>query len=183
MLAGLFLAGSPAWGSAASAHDSLVSSVPADNAHVAHRPDRVVLVFDEAVAALGTSIVVVAPSGTTVSAGSTAVDGTTASVSLSSATVEESGGYVVRYRVISADGHEVQGSYDFRVGTGGPGPASVVDEPSDRSHRSDLADLADLAVLAVGGLLLAVLAVLATSVTLLTRRRRTVTRTPLNDEE
>jgi hypothetical protein len=67
---------------------------------------------------------VVGPDGNLWSTGETSVQGAVVSVGLRP--LGPAGAYTVNYRVTSADGHVVSGSWSFRLtvpGTGTPGPA------------------------------------------------------------
>jgi methionine-rich copper-binding protein CopC len=108
--------------SPAFAHDVLVSSNPAQNAQLATGPTTVELTFDAPVQNGPNVITVIGPQGGHWEQTSNAtVDGN--SVSTSVAPLGPAGVYTIGYRVISADGHPVQGEVKFtltRAGTGRP---------------------------------------------------------------
>ena len=94
----------------ASAHDSLVSSSPADGQTVATMPDSIVLTMNEAAVAVGTRVVVIGPDG----------EVQQGRPRLSKNTVQQAvepnspaGRYTVTWRVTSADGHPVSGTFSF----------------------------------------------------------------------
>jgi methionine-rich copper-binding protein CopC len=110
---------------AASAHAARVSVEPADNAAVSTAPVRVSATFNEDLQTTFAAMTVVGPDGNLWSAGSPQVHGTVVSVGVRP--LGPAGSYTVNYRVTSADGHVVAGSWSFRLttpGTGTPGPAA-----------------------------------------------------------
>ena len=110
----------------ASAHASRVSADPADNAAVAAGPDRVSATFNERLQTTFAAMTVVGPDGNVWSSGDAAVQG--AVVSIAMRALGPVGTYTVNYRVTSADGHVVSGSWSFRLtlpGTGTPGPPAA----------------------------------------------------------
>ena len=101
----------------ASAHAARVSADPADNAVLATGPERVTTFV---------AMTVVGPDGNLWSTGEPAVAGPVASIGMRA--LGPAGTYTVNYRVTSADGHVVSGSWSFRLtvaGTGTPGPAAA----------------------------------------------------------
>ncbi len=105
-------AGSP---SIAFAHDVLRGTTPADGATVRAVPGEVVLTFDEPALAVGTEIVVLDPSGSPLQDGAPSlVDGTVRQRVRGG----PAGLYTVRWRVTSADGHPVSGTFAFTATSG-----------------------------------------------------------------
>lgn len=124
-LAGLLLLGMlfAATGVAA-AHAVLVSTDPARDAELSRGPERVSATFNEQLQSDFAAMTVVGPDGHLWSTGDTRVDGAVASVAVRP--LGPTGTYTVHYRVTSADGHVVSGSWPFQLtvaGTGEPGPA------------------------------------------------------------
>ena len=125
----------------ASAHDQLVSSDPAAGSTVAALPEDVSLTFSEApvemAGAAGNAITVTDPMGEVISAAGVDLEGTTMSTVLHPSMVMD-GEYQVAFRVVSEDGHAVEGGFRFTVSrtaasgssdaTGGPttGKATLV---------------------------------------------------------
>jgi len=110
----------------ASAHAARVSADPADNAVLATGPERVSATFNERLQTTFVAMTVVGPDGNLWSAGEPAVQGPTASIGVRP--LGPAGTYTVNYRVTSADGHVVSGSWSFRLtvaSTGTPGPAAA----------------------------------------------------------
>lgn len=112
--------------SVASAHAARVSTDPADNTALATGPDRVSATFNERLQTTFAAMTVVGPDGNVWSAGDPSVQG--AAVSIALRPLGPVGTYTVNYRVTSADGHVVSGSWSFRLtspGTGTPGPPAA----------------------------------------------------------
>jgi LPXTG-motif cell wall-anchored protein len=108
---------------AAGAHAARVSVDPAENAVLNVGPARVSATFNEQLQTTFAAMTVVGPDGNLWSSGQPQVHG--AVVSLGLRPLGPSGNYTVNYRVTSADGHVVSGSWSFRLtvpGAGIPGP-------------------------------------------------------------
>lgn len=99
----------------AQAHASLTSSSPAADATVDSAPSDVVLEFSDAINEPA-FVSVTAPDGTLVAEGEAAVDGTTVEQSVPGP--GQQGVYRVDYRIVSTDGHPVEGDYEFEVTSG-----------------------------------------------------------------
>lgn len=126
-LAGLYLlavlVASVASPAVAGAHAVLVSTDPARGAALSHGPERVSATFNEQLQADFAAMTVVGPDGHLWSTGETRVNGAVAGVAVRP--LGPAGTYTVHYRVTSADGHVVSGSWPFQLtvaGTGEPGP-------------------------------------------------------------
>ncbi|MFM6850048.1 MAG: copper resistance protein CopC [Terrabacter sp.] len=100
---------------AASAHDVLERTSPADGTTVSTMPASVVLTFSEDPLAIGAQVVVTGPSGP-VSSGAPTVSGR--DVTQAVATNAPGGDYTVSYRVTSGDGHPVSGTFSFHATIG-----------------------------------------------------------------
>ena len=106
------------------AHATRVSCQPADNAVLTTGPGQVSATFNERLQTSFAAMAVVGPDGNLWSTGQPTVQGAVVSVGLRP--LGPAGSYTVNYRVTSADGHVVSGSWSFRLtvaGTGTPGPA------------------------------------------------------------
>ncbi|MFI1332668.1 copper resistance protein CopC [Streptomyces sp. NPDC020845] len=97
----------------AAAHTGLDTSSPGANATLAGLPPRITLNFTDAMAEEYAKVAVTASDGTPVAAGRPRVDGRTVTLPLKAGA--PAGRYTVGYRVVSADGHPVSGSYPFTV--------------------------------------------------------------------
>ena len=99
------------------AHAALESTTPAKGAVVAQSIKKVVMQFGEELLVLEgkspNSIIVSDSHGKKVSTGRVAISGTKISIALKAPL--NPGKYTVKYRVVSADGHVVSGSYSFTV--------------------------------------------------------------------
>lgn len=117
----------------ASAHTSLVSSSPESGVVLNEVPAEVRLKFNESLLLVDSKnpnrIEVVNGIGQVVS-GMTVVEGPEIFTALD-LSLEPSGEYSVKYRVVSADGHPVEGEYQFTVASPEVISAPVVDEPED----------------------------------------------------
>jgi len=117
LLAGLGVAG-VAGAVPALAHAELVSADPADGQRLARAPAAVTLRFSEPVSIDTGYLRVLDAAGRRVDAGPPshpAGDPTSVAVPL---TRSADGGYIVSWRVVSADSHPVGGAYSFAVGSG-----------------------------------------------------------------
>lgn len=97
----------------AAAHNSLQEAAPARDARLTAAPTQVTLRFLQRLNPSFTTITVSDAGRRTVATSAPAVDGATGTV-----TIDEplgNGTYTVAYRVVSRDGHPVQGSYRFTV--------------------------------------------------------------------
>jgi copper resistance protein C len=92
------------------AHNTLTSTNPADQEMVQSPPQAVVLTFDVSVIVTGTQVVVTGPSGQ-VQQGEPRLAENTVSQDLQPGA--PAGTYTVAWRVTSADGHPVSGTFSF----------------------------------------------------------------------
>lgn len=124
--------------SPALAHSELVSSDPADGSVLDHAPSQVVLTFNEDVQKTGTAIIVSDADDVRIDQVSgLAVDGTDVTVPVD--TTVGTGEYTIAYRVVSADGHVVEGSLQYSVvlpGEATPTPTTTATD-SATSDSSD----------------------------------------------
>jgi methionine-rich copper-binding protein CopC len=110
----------------ASAHAARIASDPTENAELATGPQRVSATFNEAMQPEFAAMTVVGPDGNLWSSGDPQVAGAVLSVGVRP--LGPSGTYTVNYRVTSADGHPVSGSWTFALtvsATGTPGPSAA----------------------------------------------------------
>lgn len=120
----------------ASAHTSLVSSLPESGAVLSEVPAEVRLKFNEDLLLVDDKnpnrIEVVNGVGQVIS-GMTVVEGPEIYTALD-LSFEPSGEYLVKYRVVSSDGHPVEGEYQFTVASPEVISAPVEAEPEDGSN-------------------------------------------------
>ncbi|OSC21637.1 copper resistance protein CopC [Mycobacterium vulneris] len=110
----------------AGAHATRVSTDPAADAVLAAGPQRVSATFNEQLQTTFAAMTVVGPDGNVWSTGEPTVQGAVVGIALRA--LGPAGTYTVNYRVTSADGHVVSGSWPFRLtvpGTGTPGPPAA----------------------------------------------------------
>ncbi|WP_329106038.1 copper resistance protein CopC [Micromonospora sp. NBC_01699] len=122
------IAPSPAW-----AHNSLRTSTPAKGATLDVPPTQVVLEFAERLDPQFTTIAVTTARGMAVTVGKPVVDGVRGTQALTQPLA--AGTYTVAFRVVSVDGHPVQGSQVFTLTAAGvtpttPTPASIAGSPT-----------------------------------------------------
>ena len=122
LLTGWLLAGVVTAGPA-SAHASLVSTDPGEGARVEQVPSTVTLQFSEGVSLGAGYARVLGSGGERVDAGTASVDGSVLTIPLRTGLPDD--GYLVSYRVISADSHPIAGAYSFVVGDGDLVPAGA----------------------------------------------------------
>ena len=135
------------------AHSALVSSVPAADATVVDFPMEVVLNFSEGLMIVGdenpNKVEVFDSNGALVSGG-TVVKGASIAAPVG---IVGNGAFSVKYRVVSKDGHVVEGSYRFNVESpiaiASPMPISAPVEPAEDGSNL-LVRIAVLAALGAG---------------------------------
>lgn len=126
LVAAMALAGAPL----AAAHAARIAADPADDAVLAQGPPRVSATFNEQLQPEFAAMTVVGPDGNLWSSGDPQVQG--AEISVGVRPLGPAGTYTVNYRVTSADGHPVSGSWSFRLtvaASGTPGPSAA--RPAD----------------------------------------------------
>ncbi|MHC9294639.1 copper resistance CopC family protein [Mycobacterium sp. LTG2003] len=127
-----FAASALAGAGTASAHATRVAADPAEKAALTESPQRVSATFNEQLQEAFAAMTVVGPDGNLWSDGEPQVEGAVVSVGVRP--LGPTGTYTVNYRVTSADGHVVSGSWTFDLtvaGTGTPGPAAAAPSSSD----------------------------------------------------
>lgn len=121
----------------ASAHAQLVSTTPADGAHVDPAPKEVSLRFSETVSLRLGGVRVLNTDGERVDKDDAKANGDTVTVGLREGL--SGGPYVVAWNVVSADSHPVNGAFTFVVGAGADASdeqiASLLAVPSDKGWR------------------------------------------------
>jgi copper resistance protein C len=123
----------------AAAHNVLRSTTPGDRSVVDRVPGQVVLAFDEPALALGTELVVTGPDGP-VQEGSARLVDTTVQQALRPGS--PSGTYTVQWRVTSADGHPISGSFTFIARAAGAASATSASPATPAPIPSPAADRA-----------------------------------------
>lgn len=162
------------------AHTELVAGSPAEAASEGRLPQNITLTFSDEMSSRYAKVALTAPDGEQGAAGAPRVAGKTVTLPVKPGL--PAGGYTVGYRVVSADGHPVAGSYQFTVeeedavaGSAAPSPrtapAATVRAGSapDPSRTGDATSSGVRTPAAVGGLLL--LAAAGVFVAVIRRRR------------
>ncbi|MDN5914155.1 MAG: copper resistance protein CopC [Pseudonocardia sp.] len=114
----LLLGSAPAW-----AHTELESSTPAANASVPTAPSTVALTFSEEIGPDLATITVTGPDGQHYESGKPTASGPTLNLALRP--LGPAGEYKITYRVVSDDGHPVEGAVPFTLTTAGPGASAA----------------------------------------------------------
>ncbi|MFE4537150.1 copper resistance protein CopC [Streptomyces scopuliridis] len=116
----------------AAAHTELVSSSPSGDATLDLLPEHVTLTFSDTMTQKYAKIAVTASDDSSVAAGEPRVAGKEVTLALKPGST--GGRYTVGYRVVSADGHPVAGSYTFTVeSVTAPSPSASAAPPVDTS--------------------------------------------------
>ncbi|MET8199853.1 copper resistance CopC family protein [Micromonospora taraxaci] len=116
----LLVAAGPAW-----AHNSLRAATPVQQSTVTSAPTEIVLEFMSRLDPTFTTIVLTDAAKRKVVTGEPVVAGAKGTVQVTDTL--PNGTYTVAYRVVSADGHPVQGSYPFTVADPTSSAAPVVE--------------------------------------------------------
>ncbi len=109
----------------AAAHDVLIGSDPADGASLASAPSQVALQFNSNPQPGFATVAVIGPDGSAWQTGEPRVEG--ANVTAGLRPLGPAGRYEVRYRVVSSDGHPIEGVVAFTLIA--PGTATVTPAP------------------------------------------------------
>ena len=128
LLATLGLAGT------ASAHATLIGSDPADGATLQAPPTTVTLTFDDTLENFEPVVTVTGPDGNQYQSGATTIDGVTLSTAVLPLTA--AGTYTIAYRVVSDDGHPVEGQVRFDLAVPAPVSQAPVDTPVTTASAS-----------------------------------------------
>jgi methionine-rich copper-binding protein CopC len=144
----------PAW-----AHNELIGSTPADGATLTRAPATISLRFLQRLNPRFTTIVVSDAARRRVPAGAPVVDGGTGTITLEPA--PGNGVYTVAYRIVSVDGHTVQGDYDFTVADPSLPPASLPASAPPVTAAAERGSGLPIGVLAGAGVVVVLLAGLA----------------------
>ena len=129
------LCGVVAWAGSASAHADLVSSSPQDGAVLDAPPTELVFTFNEPLLPDFVRFIATSPDGQTGDLIITGVDGPTATITWPAGAA--AGDWSVSYRVVSQDGHPIEGGITFSYAapepTASPTTAAPTPEPTTAS--------------------------------------------------
>ncbi|WP_237209654.1 copper resistance CopC family protein [Rothia nasimurium] len=103
----------------ATAHDELVSTNPTDGATLTEAPASLELTYSGDIMDVdgANQVRVTNAAGESVTDGDPEVDGTVVTQDLATAAADDT--YTVTWRVVSSDGHPIQGTFTYAVGQGG----------------------------------------------------------------
>lgn len=121
----------------ASAHDELISTDPAADSTVDALPEQVSLTFSvELIGGEGsTAVEVTNASGRDVGDGEVELDGALVTQRIDTAGAQ-AGAYLVKWKVVSSDGHPIAGEYTFTVTTGSDSTPSAEPSPEPSAAPS-----------------------------------------------
>ncbi|MBI5615508.1 MAG: copper resistance protein CopC [Gammaproteobacteria bacterium] len=105
------------WSGAAAAHAKLVRAKPAAEAELGASPKAVTLWFNETPEADFSNVKVLDAAGQVMAEGAPVPTKDQKALELTLSATLPPGRYTVRYRVIAVDGHVLEGSFTFRVGS------------------------------------------------------------------
>ncbi|GAB7039447.1 MULTISPECIES: copper resistance CopC family protein [Catenuloplanes] len=154
----------------AAAHNRLTSSVPAEGARLDAVPTEIVLEFAEALNPTYTQLIVTDAAKTRVAVSAPEVDGARARITVTGTPGDNV--YTVAYRVVSKDGHPVQGSYAFTVGAGAPAAAPTTAAAAAPPATTGSAPTGPTALIAIAIAIAAVVVAGGAVAFWLSRRRR-----------
>lgn len=122
--------------SPAAAHTSVVKTVPEYKSTLTEMPQAISIEFTDVLMTLGdkkvNSIELTGPDGSPVVIESTSIDQRTLTVQLPEQSYQD-GTYLVSYRVVSADGHSISGSYELYLNT--PSTSAGTNLSSSEEHQ------------------------------------------------
>jgi len=168
----------------AGAHAGVVGSDPENGATLPEAPESASITFSEIVDGPSTEVAVTGPDGATLDLEAPVFDGETITQPMD---YTEPGEYILAYRMVSEDGHRIDGTLTFTVETVPTGPettdasvsesepASAIPEASEAPPTAVADDAdggTDTGVLLASLLLLALLAVGGGAAAIQIRRRR-----------
>lgn len=126
----------------AAAHDEVLSTSPEQGAVLETAPEQIELSYSGEIMDIGHQVLVTGPEGQSVTEGPLERDGSQVLQPLAEAGSEE-GTYQVVWRVVSSDGHPIEGTYTYEVGDGAdtatPAPSlssTPTEAPADSSDSS-----------------------------------------------
>lgn len=139
VLASTLLAGALAlgWQTPALAHDQLVSSDPKDGAALDEAPGQIVLTYNNPVQASFATVAVTGPGGTNIAEGKPQVVDNTVTQALKSEA--PTGTYEVSWRVVSSDGHPIDGTFTYSIKLVVPTPTPTSASPAPTSQETSAA--------------------------------------------
>lgn len=119
----------------ASAHDRMLTSDPADGSQLATPPTAITLTFNTEPLPVEPQVVVSDSAGTVVTQGAPTIEGSTATLVLDPAVALGGDTYTVAWRVVSSDGHPIEGTFAFTVAAQPEAPVS--EEPTTEETATE----------------------------------------------
>lgn len=126
----------------ASAHDVVEASSPADGAIESVMPESVTLTMDNTPAAIGSKIQVMDASGTDWASGAVSVVDQVATQNIKPGA--PAGSYTVNWRLVSSDGHPIEGTFSFTSTGGSNGGATMNTQPPITAPTEDVTEPAQV---------------------------------------
>ena len=123
----------PALLPAASAHDTLISSNPATGESLEQAPEALELTYSDEVLNLSPVVRLTTSAGEEIFTETPTVSGNTATIDLPPLPADD---YQVLWRVVSSDGHPIEGTVDFTVTVGAEATATA-DSGSEEQKESE----------------------------------------------
>ncbi len=133
----------------AAAHNVLISSDPAEGATLQAAPAVVRLTFDQPVQDFQPVVTVIGPDNQRYESGPPAIDSTVVTAPV--AGLSAAGPYVIAYRVVSADGHPVEGEVHFQLAEAAPTDSTPAEPAPASGTGAGSASAAAAATSAPGG--------------------------------
>lgn len=115
----------------AHAHDSLISSDPADGATLETSPEQITLTYSAEVLEVSPVVQISAGEGGEPVELTPVIDGTTVTAEIPEPLA--AGTHTVQWRVVSSDGHPIEGSFTFTVETG---PEPTEGQPTETADTA-----------------------------------------------
>ncbi|WP_162459976.1 copper resistance CopC family protein [Kocuria sediminis] len=128
----------------AAAHDEVLSTSPEQNAVLETAPEQIKLSYSGEIMDIGHQVLVTGPEGQSVTEGPLERNGSQVIQPLAE-TGSEEGTYQVVWRVVSSDGHPIEGTYSYEVsgGTDTPNPAPSLSSTPSEAPAGEGADSSD----------------------------------------
>ena len=137
------------FGQPASAHTQLLETTPANGALLQVIPTAVTMKFTQQPLSGSVAVVAQSASGTSVQLGTPTVSETTVTVPWPESAIN--GTYRVSWRVVSPDGHPVNGTWDFSYGVTSAQP--FVEQPADQDVQGFPIWIAIVGILILAGVI------------------------------
>ena len=161
----------------ARAHSELVSSDPADGASLDRPPTTVSLTFNEALMPDFVRLIGTDPAGRTGDLPVSSVEGPTTTITWPASA--PAGTWTVGYRVVSQDGHPIEGAITFTYAAGSPGTSAPPSSPSPAtpsppatsSPAASPASAEDSGPWLIAGIAVAIIVLAGIALALVARRR------------